>query len=86
MKKALVLSFNKNFFEKENLDKLTADDDRLNAALDGMENGTCDIQTIEDFLSDINNGIDNLALWYCYVHYVDESDYNDWAKYEEIFN
>lgn len=81
MKKALVLCFYADCedYTPDMLCEMT-EDERYNLAKKGVENGTSDIYTLEEFCMDITNGYDCLSNYYTFPHYVDEDEYKSWMK------
>ena len=81
MKKALILCF---FVDCEDYDLDTLEhsssDVLYGLAKDGVEKGTADIYTIDEFCRDINYGEDCLTNYYVFPHYVDNIEYLGWRK------
>ena len=81
MKKALILCFYADCedYDLDNLYEMPVNE-LYNLAKKGVENGTADIYTIDEFCRDINYGEDCLTNYYVFPHYVDNIEYLGWRK------
>ena len=81
MEKALILCFfvDCEKYDCYNLSNMT-EDERYALAKEGVENGTADIYTLDEFCSSINYGEDCLSNYFVFPYYVDEEQYNSWCK------
>lgn len=76
----LILLFSVDCFERDELEKLTSQE-LFDKAVANVDNGSCDIYTLDDFCEDVNNEwTDVLTSWWMFNHYVDEEIHNQWYK------
>lgn len=82
MKKNLVCLFSKNNYSRHELDIMrdTEDAEIYKTAIDGVEKGIADIYTMDEFVTDFNNGcIDELNYYMLFIS-VDDSEVKQWEK------
>ena len=79
MKKTVILMFDVDAY---NLNELTekTDDELYAIAKEDVKFGCCDIEVVEEFCSDINNGVDCLSNYFVFPVYLDEREYEKWLK------
>ena len=79
MGKTLILLFDVDEYDLADMKDLSPAK-RLEKAKKGVNKGTCDIFTVEDFCNSLNNGDDCLTTYWVLPCWVSEEEYEKWRK------
>ena len=79
MGKSLILLFDVDEYDLAEINAMSPDK-RYKTAQKGVNKGTCDIYTVEDFCSSLNNGEDCLTAYWVLPCLVSELEYEKWWK------